>query len=111
MSYTYSGSDAFSDVMDSASESTKIVGGKISNELGLYDMSGNVWDWCWDWYDDNVGSGLDPQGVSSGSSRVRRGGSWHFNNRYPRIRYRSFDNPDYAYDSFGFRVCRGKVTE
>ncbi len=51
---------------------------KSPNALGLYDMSGNVWEWCWDWYSSSVGSGIvnDPCGASSGSYRVRRGGCW-----------------------------------
>ena len=79
---TYSGSNTIDDVAwyrDNSDSKTHEVGKKQSNSLGLYDMSGNVFEWCWDWYGSSSGypSGTeDPAGPDTGSHRVDRGGSW-----------------------------------
>ncbi len=75
-----------------------------TNEKGLYDMSGNVWEWCWDWYGDYSSSAI--YGASSGSSRVLRGGSWYYGSPYCASAYRNSDSPANSSYSIGFRLSR-----
>jgi formylglycine-generating enzyme required for sulfatase activity len=83
---------------------TSPVGSFGANGYGLYDMAGNVWQWCWDWYGTPYAGGSDPRGPASGSNRVYRGGSWYDYAIYCRSAYRNnYYWPDYRYYYNGFR--------
>ena len=84
------------------------VKGLSPNGYGLYDMSGNVWEWTWDWYAESYGSGLqtDPHGPASGSRRVLRGGSWYYSPAFARVAYRLWTPPSYRNFNLGFRLAR-----
>ena len=86
---------------------SKEVRTKSPNQLGLYDMSGNEWEWCWDWYGNyNSNSQINPHGANSGSYRVKRGGAWNGYSDHCRVAYRTFNTPTYSNQSIGFRICR-----
>ena len=86
---------------------THEVGTKQANKYGIYDMSGNVWEWCWDWYSSSTPSGgqSDPTGAASGNYRVRRGGSWSSHAEYCVVGTRGNNYPARSYDFLGFRLA------
>jgi formylglycine-generating enzyme required for sulfatase activity len=108
--YKYSGSNTLLDVAwygDNASDTTHPVKQKRSNELGLYDMTGNVQEWCQDGYDSDYYSqspSYNPTGLTSGSCRVRRGGSWIYYAMRCRVAYRDSSIPDCRNDNLGLRL-------
>ena len=107
----YSGSDDIDEVawFISNTKNKQPVGKKKPNALGIYDMSGNVWEWCSDWYHDDyflIAENSNPKGPEYGTEKVCRGGSWFSNDIYctPSRRYKL--NPDYKDTNFGFRCVK-----
>ena len=113
---TYSGTSDVNELRDYAwykdnsNNTTHEVGRKKANEFGLFDMSGNVSEWCWNWktssYDTTTEGESDPTGALSGFSRVFRGGSWGVGANYASVSRRSANGPYLLYNNLGFRVVR-----
>jgi formylglycine-generating enzyme required for sulfatase activity len=106
--YLYSGGNDVGTVAwysSNSSSTTHVVGGKAANELALHDMSGNVLEWCSDRFGDYTSSDVtNPQGPTTGSYRVLRGGSWSYNARFCRVAFRYNHSPDNRYNYVGFRL-------
>ena len=106
--YKYAGSNNIDEVAwytNNSGSQTHNVKQKKPNELGLYDMSGNVYEWCSDWYGSYPSYGVtNPQGASSGQYRVARGGCWTLNARYCRVAHRGGSTPDDRDSRLGFRL-------
>ena len=115
-SFTYSGTSDVNNLGEYAwypsnsNSTTYKVGTRKANAFGLYDMSGNVYEWCWNWFTDSYDTGKeggsDPTGASAGSDRVIRGGSWYGISDWCAVSYRSTLNPSRSDYFCGFRVVR-----
>lgn len=109
--FLYSGGDTLDDVAWYYNNSGNVlhgVGSKYPNSLGLYDMTGSVWEWCSDWYAPYQGTSLtNPAGPTSGEERVNRGGGWKDFQRSCRVSARSSNSPDEPYPDLGLRLVLG----
>lgn len=107
--YQFAGSNILNSVgwhSGNSGSRTKEVGQKSPNELGLYDMTGNLWEWCSDWYGSYSGNPqTDPTGPENGTSHVLRGGGWNGGAKNCRISNRDGRLPDYSSDRLGLRLA------
>lgn len=109
--YVYAGGnsiDAVAWYKNNSIGTSHATGMKVANELGLYDMSGNLWEWCWDWYSNSYPniSETNPTGVPFGTERCRRGGGWHIISKSCRLTNRLGTPPSMSFNYVGMRLVR-----
>ena len=107
----YAGSDTVDGVawyFSNAGSKTHAVKTNTANGRGLYDLSGNVWEWVWDWYQSNYEAlpATDPIGPTTGANRVFRGGAWNDTAAFSRVARRSYDTPTIRISRLGVRIVR-----
>ena len=113
--YQYAGGNEMEEVgwyKENSGGETKVVGLKKPNELGIFDMSGNVYEWCLDWFGDSYyaachesGVASNPRGPETGTYRIFRGGCWNYGPERCRVAYRHHDRPWRGYPYLGFRLA------
>ena len=109
--YKYSGSNIIDEVAwynANSGSQTHDVASKLANELGIYDMSGNVWEWCEDWFDENYykySPSTNPTGPSDGYSWLNKGGGWKSGAKYCRSAYRGEGNEGETESFLGLRLA------
>ena len=107
--YRFAGSNNIDDVAwykSNSNNSTHPVATKAPNELGIYDMSGNISEWCYDWYGIyNGGEQTNPMGPSSGQWRICRGGDWHYESNFLRVSFRHYNYPTNSWEHDGLRLA------
>jgi len=110
----YAGSDSIEAVAKQRQglKCTDPVGMKLPNNVGLFDMSGNVFEWCWDWYDSKYyeyGTHINPRGAETGTFKIARGGSWISSEYFCRVYARYSMFPDLSTDKIGLRLSRSII--